>query len=51
MPSYHFNTLDMAKRLEAAGFSWEQASEIVRVIADTQIVAISISFCAATCQL
>lgn len=34
----HFNTLDMAKRLESAGFSWEQATEIVRVIADTQIV-------------
>lgn len=38
MPHYHFNTLDMAKRLESAGFSWEQASEIVRVIADTHIV-------------
>jgi hypothetical protein len=38
MPHYHFNALDMAKRLESAGFSWEQSSEIVRVIADTQIV-------------
>jgi hypothetical protein len=38
MRRYHFDTLAMSKRLQSAGFSEEQSREIVRVIADTQII-------------
>ena len=41
MAHYHFDTLEMAKRLQSAGFSEEQAREVVRVIADSQIVSIT----------